>query len=69
MFDTLVCFSHSATLTLKIGDGLEVKIQLSEQEGDTIRSMCEQFYYQRQSQIAQAVACPVPALADFSEVE
>lgn len=68
MFNTLVVFPTSGTLKLKISDDITIDVKLSEQECDTIRSMCEQFYSERQHKISEQVARPLPALAHFEEV-
>lgn len=68
MFQQLVLFTSFGTLQLQLNKDVKLELQLTVHECDLLRSMCERMYAERQMALANIVATPLPALADFTEV-
>lgn len=56
------------TLDIHLEDGTSVQVKLTDEEARRIQALGETIYSERQKAIAEQIAKPLPALADFTEV-
>lgn len=69
MFNQLNLYSSYGNVSFILEAGTSINFDLTDQEQDTLKSMCEQFYASRQMKLAEQVGSLFPQLADYSEVE